>query len=170
MNIQKPNKFVQFFNVPVIRCLVPAEIDHSNTRLIRYLDPHCIWKNSQLQTYLSPKSQDTWAPSLPPGTPMFRIIKEYIFFNSERADKYSEHSTFKYWTWSCPVFVSWPKKVLIIRKLDLFCIQMFTVNLIIPGTFGFRARNQIYSRIWITNILACYSGQSVFLNKIVVSE
>jgi hypothetical protein len=36
-----PDKLVRYSNGPVIRCLVQVKIDHSNTGLVRYSDPHC---------------------------------------------------------------------------------------------------------------------------------
>jgi hypothetical protein len=37
-----PDQFVRYSN-GVVRCPVPTKIDHLNTRLVRYSDPHCSW-------------------------------------------------------------------------------------------------------------------------------
>ena len=42
-----PDQFIRYSNGPVIRCPVPAKIDHSNTRLVRYSDPNCICVQSK---------------------------------------------------------------------------------------------------------------------------
>jgi hypothetical protein len=44
LTIKKPDRtfLLTFLYVPIFECLVPPEIDHLNTGLVRYLDGHCI--------------------------------------------------------------------------------------------------------------------------------
>jgi hypothetical protein len=52
MTIQKLDKFVRFLNGPIFGCLLPAEIDHSKIKLVRYSDGHCTIQNQIAITQL----------------------------------------------------------------------------------------------------------------------